>query len=760
MKKPLALLLSTVFIAASVSNGGNMALAGFAPDITVAEPVTVKEGAVNSKSEPTDLQLENAITTVKKVIEIPKEYTQFDYYFNTMGTYADSYWSLTWRNPSSYAEITVNCDLKNHIIYYYKYDSKGKGSGVAKYLKSELKGTADAFIKKIAPEVSASLEYSGAEYDGIYSGNYVYSYQRSNNDVEFPDNQVSVAVNSITGEISYASVNWLYDVTVPSAVTKITKEEAAELIKNKMKMKLVYRTGYRYYSYDKGIIGGGSATKAFLVYEPTMDYISVDAKTGEVYNSRTQWIDKATGAFGGKESATAMDQGTNSGSLTDEEIAKIDELKNIISKSEAIKKVTGNQALYLEDTLTSYDAVLQKRADSNGTSTYVWEITLRDPRGIDYNKSKDYYRAYANATVDAKTGKILSFYSSLKSNYDEATGKWNTVKIPYDNKESKAILEKFLKAQIPDRFDHSVFTTENKDYIAYYKNEESVYGGYTYQYNRVNEGIEYPYNSIYGSVDGVTGKIYSYGSSWDNNIKFESAKGVMSAEEAMKYYLSKDGFDLKYEINTINQYDSSYEKKAELYNSSDAYSVDYKVRLVYRPDIIPSYISPFTGEQMDSNGEIYKETKPYAYKDIDNSEKNRNIRLLADMNIGLVGDNFLPDQNITVAEINSLLKNIGYSIDTAQDKDTSLITKEALAQLFIKGLGLDNLSKLSGIYSTGYVDEANIDTKYIGAVALARGLGIMVGDSSNFFNPKSNITRYDAVNYILNYVNTLQNRNF
>ena len=36
----------------------------------------------------------------------------------------------------------------------------------------------------------------------------------------------------------------------------------------------------------------------------------------------------------------------------------------------------------------------------------------------------------------------------------------------------------------------------------------------------VNEGIEYPYNYLYGSVDGVTGKIYSFGSYWNENVEF------------------------------------------------------------------------------------------------------------------------------------------------------------------------------------------------------------------------------------------------
>jgi hypothetical protein len=447
-----------------------------------------------------------------------------------------------------------------------------------------------------------------------------------------------------------------------------------------------------------------------------------------------------------------------SSALTDAEIAKIEELKKLISKSEAIKKITDNKYLYLDPNLSSYTASLQKWGDGNGDSSYVWSINLSDPREVNYETDKDTYRAYVYATVDAKSGKILSFYTNMKGNYDEVNQKWNTVKITYDKEQGKKILEKFLKAQVADRFNNSVLTEQDNDYIAYYNKKDPVYGGYSYQYTRVNEGVEYSYNNIYGSVDGVTGKIYSYGSNWDYNITFESPKGVISAEDAMNYYLGNNGFDLKYEINTLNKINSSNESKDKYQILTEANTVEYEIRLVYRPDVIPAYISPFTGKQLNESGEEYTEAKPYSYKDIDNSEQYKNVRLLADMNIGFKGDNFLPNQLITVNEINSLLANIGYySSESDTEKSDSPITKEKLAQFFIHKLGLDKLAKLQGIYDTGYVDKSNIDNQYLGAVALAKGLGIMKADANNYFNPKSNITRLEAVNLIMNFVEAQQN---
>ncbi len=753
MKKIATILLSAALIATTVPTDSYAALAA-SSSAASGLAVDVKSGPIVNRADPSDQKLESAILAIKKVIDIPESYSKFDYNFNSQVSYRDTSWYLNWSNPKDNSSIAVNCDMDNHITNFYKYDPNYSNKGMAKYLKSDLKSTADSFIKKIAPEIVDSLEYKKADYDGVYSGNYIYYYQRKDNGIDFPDNSVSITVNSTNGEVTAATVNWLYGVTVPSAQTKISKAEAAELIKKNMKMKLVYHTNY-YHIYDSNNF---MDQKAFLVYEPSQDYISIDAATGKIYNSRTDWIygDGVTGYKG--EMKTADQSASASNTLTKEETEKIEDLKDLISKSKAIKKITENKSLYLEKTLTSYTATLEKMSNNKGSS-YVWNINLKDPREVNYKKKQDTYRAYAYATVDAKTGKILSFYSSMKSNYDEKKQKWETVKVKYNKVQGREILEKFLKNQIKDRINNAVLSDENNDYIAYYKSKDPIYGGYSYAYNRVNQGIEFSENSISGSVDGVTGKIYSYSSYWFDNITFESPSGAMSAEEAMKYYLNNEGYGLKYEINTVNKDSSKVKPVSKITDPMSQYNVEYNIRLVYRPDVTPSYLSPFTGKQLNRNGEEYTEMKPYTYRDIDSSESNKNIRLLSDMGIGFEGEYFQPNQYITMGEINKLVAAIvGENEDADQDTSNKTVTKEKLAQMFIAKLGMEKLSQIKGIYKVDYSDAADIDAQYLGAVALANGLGIMTADSGKNFNPKSIVTRYDAVNYILNFIDAQQSR--
>ncbi|HKM00274.1 MAG TPA: YcdB/YcdC domain-containing protein [Mobilitalea sp.] len=763
MKKLFTLLLSGVIAATSVSTGSVAYADRIDTDVSIM-PIAIEEPISNTASkETTDKALENALRAVKARITISDEYSEFDYYFNEDSSYSAGYFTLSWRNPTNSSYIQVNIDKNNNINFYNKYNYSVNSGGVAKYLSSELKTTADKFIKQIAPRLNGKLEFLEADYTGIYNGTYVYVYQRKENGVAFPDNTVEVDVDSVTGEVRSASINWLYDTSVPSNKVKLTKDEAAELIKKNMNMNLVYRMNY-YRIYENGI--SNDVKKAFLVYQPDPSYISIDAKTGEVYLTRSEWIQSNRNEKTKEDAMSVSDKGSLSGGgLTEAEITKIKELKKLITKDRAIELVTSNKYLHIDKNMMTYSANLSKSYNKVGdVDSYVWNINLSDARPVDYEKDKDQYRAYASATVDANTGKILNFYSSLKSNYDEKKEKWNKVEIAHSKEEGQKVFEKFLKTQIKDRFNNSKLVASNDDYVAYFKSDDiPVYGGYSYQYNRFNEGIEFSYNGIYGSVDGVTGKIYSFGVNWDDDIVFESPQKAMNSEEAFKKYISNEGYDLVYEANQVNIYDPNYRSEEKYYDYSEAYSVEYEIRLVYRPDVYPSYISPFTGEQINYDGTAYTKTQPYKYSDIANTPENREILLLSDMNIGFEGELFNPSKAITTEELALLMKQIGYGYPTSETEaktSDKLITREEIAYNFIDKLGLTKMAELTGIYTTGYSDEKDIDNKNIGAVALAKGLGLIEAKADNKFLPDDNVTRAEAVRLIINFIKVQRERNY
>ncbi len=712
---------------------------------TSSADIPATGGAVTA--EPKAEDLERIIAAVKSKITVSEKLSVFDYNFNTESYDSSAYWRLNWSTEDYSESITVRSDQEGNILYYYSINNND-GSYALKYLKSELKETAGRFIKKVAPDIYNKIEYVDSSSEGTYSGQYTYQYQRVENGVPMPDNMVTVGVNYETGKVVYFDASWLYEVEIPSADTKITKQEAAEKIGKTVAMKLAYQNAY---TTDED---GNTKIKAFLVYSPDNSYVAVDAKTGEVYTTQNEWIDRGENGYGSAaEEKEAADSSTANGgqSLTEEEILKVDEIKGLISKENAIKAVTGNKSLLLEDNLKSISAKLYKQDNFYrvGEDTkYIWSISLSDPREIN-KESGDTYRASANANVDAVTGKIISFYASVKEYYDISEKEWETVKVKYSSDQGQKILEGFLKEQIPDKFEKSVLTDNSESYIIAYKDDKEVYGGYSYNYDRVNEGINYSYNGIYGSVDGVTGKIYSFSYNWNDNVTFESPKSIISATDAFKVYISNEGYHLAYEINSIHSYDGS-EKDVI---STEDYSIENEVRLVYRTDISPAYFSPFTGKQLNYDGEEYAlDENIYNYSDIKDVASSRNIRLLADIGIGFKGGEFKPDKAVTTGELTEFLNlaDIYYNDGKYQiKKDNSTITRLAVSKFAVQVLGYESIAKLKGIYNISFQDQDQISQEYLGYVALAQGLNLITGNGNNEFRPNDKLTRVEAADMLI-----------
>ena len=60
------------------------------------------------------------------------------------------------------------------------------------------------------------------------------------------------------------------------------------------------------------------------------------------------------------------------------------------------------------------------------------------------------------------------------------------------------------------------------------------------------------------------------------------------------------------------------------------------------------------------------------------------------------------------------------------------------------------VAQLQGIYRTKFVDDRSIPADCYGYVALAQGLGMVSGNSSNRFLPNSNATRAQAAVMLYN----------
>jgi len=704
--------------------------------MSVSESETVNEESVN---------LEKAILAVKKKVEVPTELTEFTYRLYNGSSSYDRYWNLTWADEEGNKRITVRCDDNGHILSYSKYDSNEERLAPT-YTKDELIEVAENFIKQIAPELKDNIVLRESVFNGIYNGTYNYIFERIENGIRMPDDTVNVSVNYVSKEVKNFNANWTYDVEVPDSTVAVTIEEAREKIGENIDMELKY---LRKYEKD----GEDEVIKAYLVYAPNKSYVAIDAKTGEIYETHDEYHDMEE--YGNNKlmnSAGVTMDAMEESSLTEQEIEKIEEIKGLISKEDAIKAVTSKkEILLLDDNAKAVTANLSKNYSyykNSEDGEYVWNISFSDPRNVT-SKDIDTYRAYISATVDAKTGKLLSYNSSVRSYYDNKNKEWEDIKVKYNETECRNTLEELIKELEPEKFSQTKISDKSSNgYILKYIENKPVYGGYSYSYIRMNEGLEYTYNGIYGKADGVTGKIYSYRYNWDENVEFESPKNAMSKEEAYKAYSNKEGFELVYEVNN-NHYIENNPKAEDYYDYEDLYKLRKEVRLVYRTNINPSNISPFTGEQLDYNGETYEEPAKKEYIDLEGFWGERSIQLITDMGYTVEGREFKPNEAITGEELNKLMQVIGFYMEEQEYKDIESITKLDAIKMMIKKLGLEKLAQIDEMYKTPFSDT-NSD---IGYVALAKGLNIVSGDEEGRLNGDKELSRIEAVCMALKLAN-------
>ena len=681
-----------------------------------------KVQAASSDVQISESNMASTILKLKNRLRIGDEFTSTDYnyYEGTNGVN----WNFYWRTADYSKNINVSCDGYGRISSVYRYDNSG--STVPTFTSDELKDYAMSFAAEIAPETKGHLVLRSV-YPSLYNSSYTYNFYRVENGIEMPDNYVAISINYNDKSLRNFEANWLYDTKIPAATGLISKDDATAKIGKKVDMELRY-----YITYD---VEGNP--KAYLAYTPDRSYIAVDAKTGEIYKEKTYWNRSDKGM---SDNAVAEDKAAAAGefnaTLSEAELALIAELKDIIPAEQVVKNLRANKYLLIEKSASNSTWNLS----NDGNGNYYWNITMRDNRPYDW-ENNDYYRAYAYAYVNAKTGELLSFNSSVKSYYEFTEEEILTIKANYKKSECRNIFADFVNTVNRERFAQTKLSSTIKTHeIAYNeKKNKYTYAGFAFEYDRFFDGIEVSGNYISGQVDAVTGKVYSYSYNWNDDVKFPEAKNILSEKKAMAAYLGYQGYDLVYEVVTDYKDGAFY---------ADAVQ---SIRLVYRTEISPAIVDAFTGKQLNWNGDEYVNTeKGYNYTDIAGHEYERSIKILASMGAGFEATEFKPDKAITEAEFQNLMNSISmfFNYREASENSTEKLSREEAAKIIVSSFGYDKVAELD-IYKTGYKDESKISAGYTGYVAIAKGLGIMDGDKNGNFNPNKSLTRGAAADLLI-----------
>ena len=126
------------------------------------------------------------------------------------------------------------------------------------------------------------------------------------------------------------------------------EKKAAEKVDEKVNMELQYRL-----TYDKD-----GKEKVFLAYNPDRTYVAIDAKTGKIYTEKVYWgsgTDFDQGFNDAEATADEAKEATYSNgravTLSDAEIKKIGDIKDIITAEQAVNLIKNNKRLYIDPNL-------------------------------------------------------------------------------------------------------------------------------------------------------------------------------------------------------------------------------------------------------------------------------------------------------------------------------------------------------------------------------------------------------------------------
>lgn len=663
---------------------------------------------VTFASEVDSKELANAIGVVKKVIDIPDDFSEFNYYYDQYDEETQKGYnvSLEWTNPDDYEYISACVSNDGNIIYYHSNRSEFKGEGLAKITKKEAKKIAGDYLKKFCPKIIGDFKLEDSLVNG-YGNDYNFNYKMYVNDIPCDFISATISINKYVGKLSHYS----YDENVkglsindfPTKDKIIKLEEAKNIYLSDLGPELKYLSDY---DYSKKLL------KVFTAYLTDYSNRAIDANTGNIvdlYNEYGLYRNSVNESDDKEEKAA--DGGESKIKYTEEELKEIERVENLIDKNQA-EKIARKLVINIgNEELKS----LRLMKDNGPNQEYSWSL----------NFEKGYVR------VDAKTGQLISFY--CYSNDDTNT------KRDIGLEKAKKISEKYLKKVCSDVEEQIKWTNESTI--------DNKYRDYTFIYTRQVNEISFDDNSIYMSVNKENGDVVSYSRNWYKDTDFPGLDGVIAKEKAFDIVAELGDFGLIYKQDSEGKIILAYDFKKNANLILDAYK----------------------GVRLDYRGEIYKEPiESIEYTDIDGIWAENIIKELKENGYYLEGENFKPKEKTTQIEFFKYL----YSLEKAyyaEDEDfykmlidrkiinkeevnaNAYITRQEAAKYVTRFLGVDKLAKESSIFRNMYKDK--IDKEYLGYASAVYVLDIMKGDSKGRFNGNKPLNHAESAIVIYNLLN-------
>lgn len=698
MKKYISLVLSGIF--------------SVMPMVSAVAEVSV--GIIGSADGPTSiyvsetdyLSLEEALISVKEKITVPSELSEFE--SGTDENKNGIRYNFSWRNDAG-DMITVSCDGQAHILDYEYYSSKlyRTDGGMVLYKREKAKDTALDFLKKIFPEgfedESDILVYNADKsrsYKDNYGTRFNLSFDRMKNGIKVKDNSASVYIlaNREGMNITFTNIN--FDFSRAFGENTDVTENIKDAYISAYPMELVYESEYSYRNKD-------NQTKMVYRFKDN-NYGYIKAKDGSVAEIDEDNELYLSNGVAKDEASVESAMGANRGGLTDEEIREIEKNKTLKTPDEAVKLIKS-----IPEFKVGAEFLLGSSSVYKTDNGYIMNISLNDGS------------RYINASIDAESGKLLSFNGI--GDY-EKTDELSDAELESVRGKVDAFLTKYAANEYKEvEFDDS------NQYRA------NVTCGYT----RLVNGIKYINNGISVTYDTKNKSIIRYSLNFDKNKEFENPKNAVDISSVYDTVFST------YLKPVYAPIDGQYELCYTVNNTTGLLKVD-----------------ALTGKLVSYGDEKFK------YSDIEKHWCHEAVTMLAEYGIGISGDTFLPDAQMTQEELLRFIANGLYSrsyndaqsdalyremilngiIKEEEKNPTEKVAREEAFKYFTRVAGYGRIGEISEIYKVDFKDNENISEDYIGYAAILSGLNVISGFNGNL-RPKAYITRAEAAMMIYNYLN-------